>query len=128
MESDLLSSFCLLVENLMSLTHINDQFVSVNATGQVTFSNAGIERYRGYFGRVGVDIRNVLTYQDYVSAMRLIRPLLLAEHDQHAALPKDHSSSLQYQLIDAIVEDDTDKENRLVDKLSSKYRNLTIIK
>ena len=95
-----------------------DHLISIDENDNVNFTEFGIETYRPYFGRVGIDIRDVKTYEDYIHAKRAIRHIEL--DDELSAHTPANSNSLESQLVKAIVAGDLSEETRIADALSRK--------
>lgn len=105
----------------MAFSQYSDAFVTVDDDGQVTFTEAGIKKYRSYFGRAGIDIRQVTNYRAYLHAKRLIRPLEIGDLEQ-TVKASGKNNSLENRLLDAIINGDTLEEQRLAEKLAAKKR------
>ena len=95
-----------------------DHLISIDENDNIIFTEFGIETYRPYFGRVGIDIRDVKTYEDYIHAKRAIRHIEL--DDELSAYTPANINSLESQLVKAIVDGNQSEETRITDALSRK--------
>ena len=93
----------------------NNDYFSVNSEGELTFTEQGIAEYRSYFGKAGVDIRNIKSLEDFRRARRAASPFF---EDHLAAKVKNGEKTLERRLLIAIAEGneaEIERLERLVD-------------
>ena len=78
----------------------NNDYFSVNSEGELTFTEQGIAEYRSYFGKAGVDIRNIKSLEDFRRARRAASPFF---EDHLAAKVKKGEKTLERRLSAAGV-------------------------
>ena len=88
----------------------NKDYFSVNSAGELTFTEQGIAEYRSYFGKAGVDIRNIKSLEDFRRARRVASPFF---EDHLAAKVKKGEKTLERRLLIAIAEGNEEEIKRL---------------
>jgi hypothetical protein len=88
----------------------NNAYFSVNSEGELTFTEEGIAEYRSYFGKAGIDIRNIKSLNDFRRARRAASHLF----DNHlVAKIKKGKQTLERRLLIAIAEGNEEESKRL---------------
>ena len=86
----------------------NNTYFSVNSEGQLTFTEQGITEYRRYFGKLGIDIRNIKSLDDFRKARQAASPFF---EERLVAKIKKSERTLERRLLIAIAEgNETDRE------------------
>ena len=88
----------------------NNAYFSVNSKGQLTFTVDGIEEYRSYFGKAGIDIRNIKSVDDFRRARRTASPFF-EERLIHRI--KKRRLTLERRLLIAVAEGNDEQINRI---------------
>lgn len=88
----------------------NNDYFSIDSEGKLTFTEQGIAEYRRYFGKAGVDIRNIKSLDDYRRARRVAAPFF---EDHLVAKVKNGEKTLERRLLIAIAEGNDAEINRL---------------
>jgi hypothetical protein len=101
----------------------NDYF-SVNSEGELTFTEQGIAEYRSYFGKAGVDIRNIKSLEDFRRARRVASPFF---EDHLAAKVKKGEKTLERRLLIAIAEGNEEESNRLERLVDARNKGIQAI-
>ena len=102
----------------------NNAYFSVNNEGQLTFTEQGIAEYRSYFGKAGVDIRNIKSLEDFRRARRVASPFF---EDHLAAKVKKGEKTLERRLLIAIAEGNEEESNRLERLVDARNKGIQAI-
>jgi len=103
---------------------MNNAYFSVNSEGQLTFTEQGIAEYRSYFGKAGVDIRNIKSLEDFRRARRAASPFF---EDHLAAKVKKGEKTLERRLLIAIAEGNEEETQRLERLLDAREKGIQVI-
>lgn len=103
---------------------MNNAYFSVNSEGQLTFTEQGIAEYRSYFGKAGVDIRNIKSLEDFRRARRTASHLF----DNHlVAKIKKGEQTLERRLLIAVAEGNEAEIKRLERLLDARNNGIQAI-
>lgn len=107
----------------MAIEDYADYF-SVDDEGNLTFTELGISEYRSYFGKAGIDIRNVKTLQDYYKARNAASPYF--EEFLTSRLKKG-PRTLESRLLIAIAEGNDEEAKRLERLLDARNNGIGLV-
>ena len=102
----------------------NNDYFSVNSEGELTFTEQGIAEYRSYFGKAGVDIRNIKSLEDFRRARRVASPFF---EDHLAAKVKKGEKTLERRLLIAVAEGNGEEQKCLERILDAKAKGIRTI-
>ena len=102
----------------------NDEDFTVDNDGQLTFTEKGIAEYRSYFGKAGIDIRNIKSMEDYYKARRAASPFF---EDRLMARLNKGEQTLEMRILKAIAQGDDKEYHRLERLLQAKRKGITAI-
>ncbi len=102
----------------------NNAYFSLNSEGQLTFTEQGIAEYRSYFGKAGIDIRDIKSLEDFRRARRAASPFF---EDRLVAKVSKGEKTLERRLLIAIAEGNNEASNRLERLLDAREKCITTI-
>lgn len=102
----------------------NNAYFSVNSEGQLTFTEQGTTEYRSYFGKAGIDIRNVKSLDDFRRARQGASPFF---EDRLVVEIKKGKTTLERRLLIAVAEGKESERERLERLLDAKENGITAI-
>ena len=102
----------------------NNNYFSVDSKGELTFTEQGIAEYRSYFGKAGVDIRNIKSLEDFRRARRAASPFF---EDRLVAKVKKGEKTLERRLLIAIAEGNTEETLRLERLLDARNKGMQAV-
>jgi hypothetical protein len=102
----------------------NNAYFSVNSEGELTFTEQGIAEYRSYFGKAGVDIRDIKSLDDFRRARRAASPFF---EDRLVAKVKKGEKTLERRLLIAIAEGNEKEINRIERLLHARNNGIQAI-
>ena len=102
----------------------NNAYFYVNSEGQLTFTEQGIAEYRSYFGKAGIDIRNIKSLDDFRRARQAASPFF---EDRLVAKIKNGEKTLERRILIAIAEGNEEEINRLERIIDAKEKAITAI-
>jgi len=88
----------------------NNDYFAVNSAEELTFTEQGIAEYRSYFGKAGIDIRNIKSLEDFRRARRPASPFF---ENHLVAKVKKGEKTLERRLLIAIAEGNEEESKRL---------------
>jgi hypothetical protein len=93
---------------------------TVDDDGRIHFTEDGYQELRHYFGRVGIDIRTIRTWDDYLDARRRAAPFFM---EYLSSIARRGPMTAERQLLVSAVEDDpeTFEENLRKFKARQKF-------
>lgn len=102
----------------------NNADFSVDSEGRLAFTEQGIAEYRSYFGRAGIDIRNIKSLDDFRSARRAASHLF---ENRLVEKVKKGEKTLERRLLIAIAEGNDEESKRIERLLDAKAKGITAI-
>lgn len=102
----------------------NNAYFSVDGKGQLTFTEQGIAEYRSYFGKAGVDIRNIKSLEDFGRARRAASPFF---EDRLVAKVKKGEKTLERRLLIAVAEGNEAEIKRLERLVDARNKGIQAI-
>jgi hypothetical protein len=96
----------------------HNAYFSVDSKGQLTFTVQGIEEYRSYFGKAGIDIRTIKSLDDFRRARRTASPFF---EDRLIHRIKKRRLTLERRLLIAVAEGNDEQINRIEAFLTRKW-------
>ena len=102
----------------------NNAYFSVDSEGRLTFTEQGIAEYRSYFGKAGIDIRNIKSLDDFRRARQAASPFF---EKRLIAKVKNGEKTPERRLLIAIAEGNSEEINRLERLLDAKAMGITAI-
>ncbi|NOS74911.1 MAG: hypothetical protein HOP36_10335 [Methyloglobulus sp.] len=103
---------------------MNNAYFSVNSEGQLTFTEQGIAEYRSYFGKAGVDIRNIKSLEDFRRARRAASDFF---DNRLVEKVKKGEKTLERWLLIAIAEGNEEETQRLERLLDAREKGIQVI-
>ena len=102
----------------------NNADFSVDSEGRLAFTEQGIAEYRSYFGKAGIDIRNIKSLDDFRSARRAAAYLF---DSRLVAKIKNGEQTVERRLLIAIAEGNGEESKRLERLLDAKAKGITAV-
>ena len=102
----------------------NNAYFSVGKHNELKFTEQGIDEYRSYFGKAGIDIRTIKTLEDFQRARRAASPFF---EDRLLAKVSKGEKTLERRLLIAIAEGNNEASNRLERLLDAREKGITTI-
>lgn len=102
----------------------NNAYFSVNSEGQLNFTEQGIAEYRSYFGKAGVDIRNIKSLEDFQRARRAASDFF---DNRLVEKVKKGEKTLERRLLIAIAEGNEEETQRLERLLDAREKGIQAI-
>jgi len=95
----------------------SNAYFSVDRKGQLTFTEQGIKEYRSYFGKAGIDIRNIKALEDFLRARCIAAPFF---EERLINRVKRRRLTLERRLLIAVAEGNDEQINRIQAFLNQK--------
>jgi hypothetical protein len=95
----------------------HNAYFSVDSKGQLTFTVQGIKEYRSYFGKAGIDIRNIKALDDFRRARCIAAPFF---KERLINRVKRRRLTLERRLLIAVAEGNDEQVNRIQAFLTQK--------
>ena len=102
----------------------NNAYFSVNSEGELTFTEEGIAEYRSYFGKAGIDIRNIKSLEDFRRARRAASDFF---DNRLMEKVKKGEKTLERRLLIAIAEGNEEETQRLERLLDAREKGIQVI-
>jgi hypothetical protein len=102
----------------------NNAYFSVGKNNELKFTEQGIEEYRSYFGKAGIDIRTIKTLEDFRRARRAAAPYF---EERLKAKVKKGEPTLERLMLMAIAEGNGEEATRLERILDAKAKGITAV-
>ncbi len=99
-------------------------YFTVDGEGNLTFTELGISEYRSYFGKAGIDIRNIKTLEDYYRARNAASPFF--EEFLTSRIRKS-PKTLENRLLIAIAEGNDEEAKRLERLLDARNNGIGLV-
>jgi hypothetical protein len=92
---------------------------TVDDDGRIHFTEAGREELRHYFGRVGIDIRTIRTWEDYLKARKQASPFFM---EYLSSIARRGPMTAERRLLISAVEDDEETFQESLRKFDARRR------
>ena len=102
----------------------NNAYFSVGKHNELKFTEQGIEEYRSYFGKAGIDIQTIKTLEDFRRARRVAAPYF---EERLIAKVKKGEKTLERRLLIAIAEGNSEEQKCLERILDAKAKGIRTI-
>jgi hypothetical protein len=92
---------------------------SVDDDGRISFTEQGYKELRHYFGRVGIDIRTIKTWDDYLDARRRAAPFFM---DYLSSIARKGPMNAERRLLISALEDDEETYRENLRRFNARQR------